>query len=194
MGVADPAAADGGRENLTRQPPDPAPVVPEHPPRPRRSTAPVLRAVPGTEPEWVSAADQISRLLGALATAELGGRAQPEPLHDGRALRAWARLEGPVFEAVRAAPAATPGAAEVSASDVATLGAAAGLLGRVLREHRVHGGGGELAGILLREARAQDTTPEHLVAQTARVHGVLDVEPCSGNALALVRAIWRAGT
>lgn len=195
MGVADPAAADGGRENSNRarQGPDPTPIEPAHPPLPRRSTATVLRAVPGTEPEWVSAANQISFLLVALAVAETEGRAQPEPLHAGRALRAWARLKGPVLEEVRAAPPATPGAVMVAASDVATLGGAAQLLGRVLCEHRVHGTGGEVAGTLVREARGQGTTPERLVAQMTRVHGVLDVEPSSEQALLSVRAIWRAG-
>jgi hypothetical protein len=155
----------------------------------------VLRAVPGTVSEWVHAADQISWLLLALAIAEDKGRPMPDPLHAGRALRAWSRLKTPLLAAVRAAdPAPVPVAVLVPAADVDALGATARLLGRVLCEYRVHSTGGEIALTLIHAARAQDTTLEGLVAQLARVHGVVDVDPCDGDAHDdLVRAIWRAG-
>jgi hypothetical protein len=155
----------------------------------------VLRAVPGTGPEWTRVADQISSLLVALATAENAGHTMPDPLRAGRALRAWARLEAPLLAAVRAAtPVPVPVAVLVPISDADTLGATARLLGRVLCEYRVHSTGGEIARTLLHTARAQDTTLELLVAQLARVHGVLDIDPCDADAHAdLVQAIWRAG-
>ncbi len=119
----------------------------------------------------------------------------PDPLHAGRALRAWARLKSPLLAAVRAAdPTPVPVAVLVPAADADTLGATARLLGRVLCEYRVHSTGGEIALTLIHAARAQATTLEGLVAQLARVHGVVDVDPCDGDAHAdLVRAIWRAG-
>lgn len=193
MDTQNPTAADGDRQagGPSPQAPDPRPCPACRPLQPGT----VLRAVPGTASEWVRAADQISWLLLALAIAEKPGRAMPDPLHAGRALRAWARLKAPLLAAVRAAdPAPVPVAVLVPAADADTLGASARLLGRVLCEYRVHSTGGEIAGTLLDAARTQGTTLEGLVAQPARVHGVLDVDPCYGDAHAdLVRAIWQAG-
>lgn len=194
MSTPSPTAPDGDREDTGLAPrvPDPEPATPD---QPRRPTSAVVRAVPGTGPEWVHAADQISWLLLALAVAENEGHPMPEPLHAGRALRAWARLKTPLLAAVHAAdPAPKPVAVLVPIADADTLGATARLLGRVLCEYRVHSTGGEIARTLLHAARAQDTSQEGLVAQLARVHGVLDVDPDYEDAHAeLVQAIWRAG-
>lgn len=193
MSTPNPTASDGDREDA-----GPAPQAPEPWPSPTDQPLPprtVLRAVPGTSSEWVHAADQISGLLLALAAAENEGHAIPDPLHAGRALGAWTRLKAPLLAAVRAAdPAPEPVAVPVPAADADTLGATARLLGRVLCEYRVHSTGGEIALTMINTARAQDTTLEGLVAQLARVHGVLDVDPCDRDSHAdLVRAIWRAG-
>jgi hypothetical protein len=183
MSTPSPTASDGDREDADPSLNRPCPPTT------------VLRAVPGTAPEWTRAADQISSLLLTLAAAENAGHAMPEPLRAGRALRAWTRLEAPLLTAVRAAnPVPVVVAVLVPVSDTDILGATARLLGRVLCEFRVHSTGGEIARTLLHTARAQDTTLELLVAQLARVHGVLDVDPCDADAHAdLVQAVWRAG-
>lgn len=193
MSTPNPTASDGDRQDTGPAPqaPEPDPSLANQPLPPRT----VLRAVPGTSSEWVHAAEQISWLLLALAAAENEGHAMPDPLHARRALRAWARLKATLLAAVRAAdPAPVPVAVLVPAAEADTLGATARLLGRVLCEYRVHNTVGEIARTLLHAARAQDTTLEGLVAQLARVHGVLDVDPCDGDAHPdLVRAIWGAG-
>lgn len=160
----------------------------------RRGGGPVvLRAVPGTAAEWTSAAGRISGLLLALAETEAAGHELPAPLHARRTLRAWARLKTPVLAAVRV-PGRPPVAVLVRACDVDTLGAAGRLLGRALCRERVHGAGGALGRALLRDAREQGTSPERLVAQLARVHGVLDAEPWPGDpAHDPALALWRAG-
>lgn len=193
MTTPNPTASDGDREDA-----GPTPRTPEPSPSPADQPLPpgtVLRAVPGTRSEWVHAADQISSLLLALAVAENKGHPMPDPLHAGRALRAWARVKAPLLAAVSAAdPTPAPVAVPVPAADADTLGATARLLGRVLCEYRVHGTGGEIALTLIHAARAQATTLEALVAQLARVHGVVDVDPRDEDVHAdLVRAIWRAG-
>lgn len=158
----------------------------------------MLRAVPGTGSEWVTAVGQISGVFLALAEVEAEGHTLPEPLRARRALRAWARLKTPVMATVRVADpddASAPVAVLVPAADVDTIGAAARTLGRVLCHHRVHSTGGEAAGVLLHEAGVHAITPEQLVAQLARVHGVLDVEHPAGNrGTDLARDIWRAGS
>jgi len=192
MSTPNPTASDGDRDDTGPAPQMPEPAAPHlpHPP-----TNALMRSVPGTHAEWVHAADLISWLLLALAVAEKEGHPMPEPLHGGRALRAWSRLKAPLLSAVHAAdPAPGPVAVLVPAADTDTLGATARLLGRTLCDYRVHSTGGEIARALLHTARAQGTTLEALVAQLARVHGVLDVEPCRGDAHAeIVQAIWKAG-
>jgi hypothetical protein len=61
---------------------------------------------------------------------------------------------------------------EIDPEDLAALGAAAAVLGRVLLPGS---GSGELAAVLADHARGCDTTPGALVVELARLHGLLDL-------------------
>lgn len=170
--------------------------APERPTGRPQSNDAAFRAVPGTTAEWVQVAGRISGLLLALAEAESSGHPVPAPLRGRAALRAWARLRNPILAAVRTWPDAvdTRVAAGVPTDDMEVLGESARVLGRVLCQFRAHGVGGEVAGALLREAREHGVPPERLVAQLARVHGVLDVDPIPADRrVDVAGAIWRAG-
>ncbi len=170
--------------------------APERPIRRDQSTGPALRAVPGTTAEWTQVLGRISGLLLALAETESSGHLLPAPLRGREALRAWARLKIPIATAVRPWPDAldTRVTVGVPTGDVDVLGACARVLGGALCQFRVHGLGGEVADTLLREAEVHGCPPEHLVAQLARVHGVLDVDSMPPDRrVDVAGAIWRAG-
>jgi hypothetical protein len=150
-------------------------VVPA--PRTRRDEA---RGLPGTRAEWVTVLGQVSSLLLALRHAEAReGAILPAPLAGGRALRAW----GCATRRVR------PGADQVAGSpaDVAIVGHAARVLGHALCRAQVAGVDDDAVHVLRLEAGVYHCTPERLVAQLARVHGVLSApRPASAH------AVWRA--
>ncbi|MDN5919958.1 MAG: hypothetical protein L0I76_33480 [Pseudonocardia sp.] len=158
--------------------------------------APAWRAVPGSPAEWVVAAGRVSGLLLALAAAERDGVVLPEPLADRRALRAWARLRAPVVAAVRSArPCDGPVCAVVDLADVDLLGGASRALGRQWCSSLVSRAGSPIADILQDEACVHEIPAEDLIAELARVHGVLDVDvdDGAGSAAHVVRALWCAG-
>ena len=170
--------------------------APERPSGRDQGTDPASRAVPGTAVEWTQVLGRISGLLLALAATESSGHRMPAPVSGREALRAWGRLTIPVSAAVRAYPDAvdTRVAVGVPTGDVDVLGACARELGRVLCRFRGHGSVGAVAATLLREARVHGGPPEHLVAQFARVHGVLDVGSMHPDRrVDVAGAIWRAG-
>jgi hypothetical protein len=139
-----------------------------------------VRGLPGTRAEWVTALGQVSGLLLALRRAETGeGAVLPAPLAGGRALRAW----GCATRRVR------PGADQVAGSpaDVAIVGHAARVLGHALCRAQVAGVDDDAVQALRLEAGVYHCAPERLVAQLARVHGVLSApHPTSAH------AVWRA--
>jgi hypothetical protein len=139
--------------------------------------------LPGTRAEWVTVRGQVSGLLLALREAEAtAGASVPAPLSGGRALRAWGYL----------APGLRPGSRRVAGSvaDLALLGRAARVLGQRLCRARVSGtddADDPVVQVLRREADVHDVAPERLVAQLARVHGVL-----SAPSPASAAAVWWA--
>jgi hypothetical protein len=138
------------------------------------------RGLPGTRAEWVTVLGQVSSLLLALRRAEAReGAVLPAPLAGGRALRAW----GCATRRVR------PGADQVAGSpaDVAIVGHAARVLGHALCRAQVAGVDDDAVHVLRLEAGVYHCTPEWLVAQLARVHGVL-----SASRPASAHAVWRA--
>jgi hypothetical protein len=134
------------------------------PPEPRRAEP----RLPGTRRGWVRALGQVSGLLLALRAEEADGATPPDPLADGLALRAWSSLTGPVLR--DPARLTVP---EVDIIDLALVGAAARVLGTSLCRWRAGGPADAVTAVLRREAAVHDCSPEHLVAQVARVHGVL---------------------
>jgi hypothetical protein len=162
----------GGGDDTT---PVPDVVVPT--PRAGRDDA---RGLPGTRAQWVAVLGQVSGLLLALRQAETSeGADLPAPLAGGRALRAW----GCATRRVR------PGADHVAGSpgDVALVGQAARVLGHELCRAQVTGLDDDAVHVLRLEAGVHHCTAEWLVAQLARVHGVLSAPyPASAH------AVWRA--
>ena len=138
------------------------------------------RGLPGTRAEWVTALGQVSAVLLALRRAESReGAVLPAALAGGRALRAW----GCATRRVR------PGTDQVAGSpaDVTIVGHAARALGHALCRAQVTGVDDDAVEALRLEASVYHCTPERLVAQLARVHGVLSApRPESAH------AVWRA--
>jgi hypothetical protein len=124
--------------------------------------------LPGTPREWTIAIGRISGLMLVLLGSETVGDGLPEPL--GRtSARAWDR----VTRALRDAPDDRV----IEPRDLDVLGAAARTLGRELCRYRMSGDESAAVAALLAEARVHGTSPEQLVAQVARVHGVLEAGP-----------------
>ncbi|PVZ05842.1 hypothetical protein [Actinomycetospora cinnamomea] len=138
-------------------------VAPAAVPTPRMPQD-AVPGVPGTYRQWVTALGQVSGLLLALRDAEAHGAVLPWPLARGAALRAWAAATRPVL-----ARGAKPGSPE----DHRVVEETARVLGTRLCRRRARGAGELLTAVLEREARGHDREPEWLVAQIARVHGVL---------------------
>ncbi|MDD7967176.1 hypothetical protein [Actinomycetospora lemnae] len=112
------------------------------------------------EREWVTLRGQVSGLLLALRQAEIDeGVPLPVPLTHGETLRSWT------------AATRTPVPDDREALDL--LGWAARTLGRSLCRWRATGVRDVVATVLLDEAAAHGCEPELLVAQVARVQGVL---------------------
>lgn len=160
-----------------------------------RSSAPrtVRRAVPGTPGEWVTVAGRISGLLLAVAAAERDGLVLPDALAGHTALRAWGRLRGPIAAAVRTPGPGGLATVTVDVADVEVLGLAARTLGLQRCRDLASRAGSPVAAILYDEALAHGVPAGTLVAELARVHGVLDVDEGSVSAAHVVRAVWRAG-
>lgn len=125
-------------------------------------------ALPGTPREWLIATGRISGLSFVLMGAEMSGGELPEPL-GRRSARAWGRLVRALGE--------PPSTRVLPAADLDVLGAVARALGRELCRYRVSGAVSATVTALLDEAAVHGTSPEQLVAQVARVHGVLDSGP-----------------
>lgn len=124
--------------------------------------------LPGTPREWLVATGRISGLMLVLMGSEMSGDELPEPL-GRRSARAWGRL----VRALRDPPSGRV----LPAADLHVFGAAARVLGRELCRHRVSGARSAAVVALLTEADVHGTSAEQLVAQVARVHGVLDSGP-----------------
>ncbi|GAA1855485.1 hypothetical protein GCM10009836_39460 [Pseudonocardia ailaonensis] len=156
-------------------------------PRPRRL---LVRAVPGTPAEWTQVTGRVSGLLLAYADVERRGAELPAPLRQRAALRAWARVARPVRAAVGGAgPAALE---EIPPADLRTLDATARLLGRHLCRMQTEGPGATpVTAVLAVEAAVYGVPAGELVAQLARVHGVLDLD---AGRPSLARTIWEAGS
>ncbi|MBC3192611.1 hypothetical protein H7X46_16220 [Pseudonocardia sp. C8] len=152
-------------------------------PSPARDDVHEVGALPGTRIEWVIAAARASGLLLALRAAEVAGRAAPPPpLDSGRALRAWARVVRPVLDR---SGCTTVG---VGLDDLRIVAAAAAALGSALCRSRAGGTADPVVEVLRADAAAQQVTAEDLVAQLARVHGVLTAAGPGSAA-----EIWWAG-
>lgn len=126
---------------------------------------------PGSRGEWVTARGQVSGLLLALRAAEVDTEVTlPVPLTRGMALDAWATARRhPDWQALD------------------LLGWAARTLGRSLCRWRSTGVRDLLVDVLESEAAVHGCPPERLVAQVARVHGVLSApDPASAG------LVWRA--
>jgi hypothetical protein len=136
------------------------------------------RVALGTSAAWITALGQVSGLLLALREAEVtGGAVLPEPFAGGAAMRAW-RV---ATQAVSGSAAAPPG------DDVHVVGRAARVLGVRVARRRVGAVADVLVEVTAREAAVHHREPEWLVAQLARVHGVLTA-PCPASA----DVVWRA--
>jgi hypothetical protein len=134
------------------------------------------RCAPGTGREWTTALGQVSGLLLALREEEVaGGVPLPVPLTHGVTLRAWA--------------AATRSPVPVDGEALDLLGWAARTLGRSLCRWRATGARDALVTVLEQEAAVHGCGPERLVAQMARVQGVLTAPDPASAAL-----VWDALT
>jgi hypothetical protein len=125
-------------------------------------------APPGTRREWVRALGQISGLLLALREAETDGATPPDPLAGGLALRAWSALTRPVLRDPDRITI-TDARPEV----LALVARTARVLATSLCRWRVSGVADLVTTVLREEAAVHQREPEWLVAQVARVHGVL---------------------
>jgi hypothetical protein len=136
------------------------------------------RVVLGTCAEWVTAVGQVTDLLLALRGAEgVGGAELPAPFAGGVAMRAWRIAIQRVFR--------PPGRRVVG--DLCVVGSAARVLGARLCHHRAGADPDVLVVVTGHAAARHDGEPEWLVAQLARVHGVLTApSPASAD------AVWRA--
>jgi hypothetical protein len=124
---------------------------------------------------WVIARGRISGLLLALRHAEVEvGAALPLPLAGGAALRAWAVVcSGRDTATARVA--------------LALVGEAARVLGTGVCRLRSGGTDDVVTKVLEQEATVHGCTPERLVAELARAHGVLAAPDRVSAAL-----VWRA--
>jgi hypothetical protein len=150
-------------------------------PRPRKAGDDAPRA-PGTRRQWVTALGQVAGLLLALREAEAGGAVLPLPLAGGHALRAWSSVTRPVLRDPDriTIPDARP-------EDLAAVAVAARVLGGSLCRWRAGGLTDLVTSALRREAAVHERDPEWLVAQVARVHGVVSApNPVSA------RVVWDA--
>jgi hypothetical protein len=139
--------------------------------------------LPGTHREWVTALGQVSGLLCTLREAEApdGTVVLPVPLAHGVALRAWAAVARPVRSGGGAVPVDLPPHA------LRLVGQAARVLGDRLCRARASGVDDLVTVVLHDEADVHGRDPEWLVAQVARVHGVLSApDPVEA------RAVWHA--
>lgn len=144
----------------------------------------IVRDLPGTRREWVHVTARVSGLLlSARGTEACGGPDLPVPLRGGAALRAWARIVRPVMDR-----SADHVAVAVPAADLAVVADAAATLGRLLCRARTTGVPDSVSRLLEWDAEPYFTTPEWIVTQVARVHGVLtSTDPEEA------RLVWRAG-
>lgn len=138
--------------------------------------------LPGARRDWVAALSQVSGLLLALRQEEADGATPPDPLADGLALRAWGGLTGPLLRDHE-----RPATPDVHLVDLAVVGAAARVLGASLCRWRAGAPADVVAAVLRRQADVHGRTPEHLVAQVARVHGVLSAADAASAVL-----VWHA--
>ncbi len=144
----------------------------------------IVRDLPGSRREWVAATARVSGLLLSARGTEAGGELElPDPLRGGTALRAWARIVRPVMDRT-----ADHDAVEVPVADLAVVADAAATLGRLLCRARTTGAQNAVSRLLIWDAESYYSTPEWIVAQIARVHGVL----ASGDPED-ARLVWRAG-
>lgn len=135
--------------------------------------------LPGAHREWVTARGQVSGLWCALREAETDdGAVLPAPLGGGVAQRSWGAVS-------RDLPGEVTRGADPDALRV--VGHAARVLGHRLCRWRVSGVADLVTAVLRDEAALHEREPEWLVAQVARVHGVLSApDPLSAA------AVWRA--
>lgn len=134
---------------------------------------------PAIRREWVAALGQVSGLLLALREEEADGTVPPDPLADGVALRAWAAVTRP-------ASLHDPDSV-IRPEDLALVARTACVLGGSVCRWRAGGHADVLTNVLRREAAVHGRAPEWLVAQLARVHGVLSApDPVAA------RLVWRA--
>ncbi len=140
-------------------------------------------ALPGTHWEWLTALGQVSGLLCALREVEAPDATVvlPVPLAHGLALRAWAAVARPV----RSSGGATP--VDLAPHALRLVGRAARVLGDRLCRARASGVDDLVTAVLHDEAAVHGREPEWLVAQVARVHGVLSAPDPVG-----ARAVWHA--
>lgn len=104
------------------------------------------------------------------------------------------RCADPVRAAVRANPADDgPAPVVVDAADGAVFGAAARILGRALCWDLVSRARSPVAEVLHEEAVAHGIASGFLVAELARVHGVLDVVDGDGASTHVLATLWHAG-
>ncbi|GLZ47044.1 hypothetical protein Acsp06_32290 [Actinomycetospora sp. NBRC 106375] len=139
-------------------------------------------APPGSRREWVTALGQVSGLLLTVRETEADGASPPDPVAGGWALRAWSAATRPIL---RERDRVT--LPDVRPEDLAVLAATAHVLGASLARWRAGRGGDLLTAVLRCEAAMHGRDPEWLVAQLARVHGVLSAPgPVSAG------LVWRA--
>jgi hypothetical protein len=139
--------------------------------------------LPGTHEEWVAVLGEVSGLLCALREAEApdGTVALPVPLAHGVAQRAWAAVARPVRSGDGAAPV------DLAPHALRLVGQAARVLGDRLCRARASGVDDLVTAVLHDEAAVHGRDPEWLVAQVARVHGVLSAPDPAG-----ARVVWHA--
>jgi hypothetical protein len=171
----------------------------EHDLRPHVVARPVRRAFPSVRDEWTTVAAHVSTMLLELIEQESDGDLLPPPLAHRVALQAWGRIKTGVSAALdhSTRPICT---VPVSPDDLAVLGAASRELGR----SQLPGGNPAVAAALDRAARPLERSPQQLIMQLARVHGVLDLDdrttpdgtgpPPPTEPLALrIATMWHAG-
>jgi hypothetical protein len=150
-------------------------------PRPRTAGDDVP-GPPGTRRQWVTALGEVAGLLLALREAEADGAVPPLPLAGGHALRAWSAVTRPVLR--------DPGRITIPGArreDLAAVAAAARLFGRSLCRWRAGDAPDILTTVVRAQAAVHERDPEWLVAQVARIHGVLSApDPVSA------RIVWEA--
>jgi hypothetical protein len=139
--------------------------------------------IPGTHGEWVAVLAEVSGLLCALRAVEAPDSTVvlPVPLAHGVALRAWAA----VARAVRSGGGGMP--VDLAPHALRLVGQAARVLGDRLCRARASGVDDLVTAVLRDEAAVHGRDPEWLVAQVARVHGVLAApDPVEA------RVVWHA--